>query len=86
MSAAALSTVVAALINHAIYFLNERCGLELYCAERRGFQSYWNGRRGVRTYISLLFIRSAAALTLSAAAFARTPHYIDSFLIQILPN
>ena len=39
MSTAALSTTVlcaAALINHAIKSLNERRGLQGYCAERRG--------------------------------------------------
>ena len=39
MSAAALSTNVlsaAAVINHAMKSLNERRGLQGYCAERRG--------------------------------------------------
>ena len=77
MSVAALNTTVlsaAALIKHAIKSLNERRGLQCYYAERRGFQSYCDGRRGVRSYKLSLFIRSAAALTLSAAAFARTQH------------
>ena len=43
MSAAALSNTVlsaAALINHAIKSLNERRGLQCYCAERRGLNIY----------------------------------------------
>ena len=42
-SVAAFSTTVlgaAALINHVIKLLNERRGLELYCAERRGLNIY----------------------------------------------
>ena len=64
MSAAALTPTVlsvAALITMYL-FLNERRGLEFYCAERcglnflifnytqrRGFQNVCNGRRGPRT-------------------------------------
>ena len=105
MSAAALSTTVlsaAALINHAIKSLNERRGLQGYCAERRGLNIYmiflyaaprpsmlleW-GLRPSHGY-SILFKCSVAALTtsvLGAAALVRTILVLHSKFIQTQPN
>ena len=102
MSAAALEPTIpsaAALISHEILYLNERRGLDIYCAERRGLNIYmiflyaaprlsklleWAPRPSYA--YSILFKRSAAAFTLSAAAFARTPLLFDLFFIQILLN
>ena len=97
MSAAAFSTTVlgaVALINHAIKSLNERRGLQCYCAERRGLNIHliflyaalrlsnlleWALRPSNGNFI--LFKRSAVAFTLSVMGAAALMRTISLFFI-----
>ena len=64
MSAAALNSTVpsAAAFIPVIYFYTQR----------HGFQNVWNGHRAPRTWILILFKRSAAAFMQSAASFMQS--------------